>query len=59
MLTMQFEKKPYNPILAETHIVHVDANGSPVIFLAEQVSHHPPGSILNVSRSFDSFRLHY
>jgi hypothetical protein len=40
----KFEKKPYNPILGEHHIVYVEPENSkgPVVFLAEQVCHHPP-----------------
>lgn len=53
----KFEKKPYNPILAETHIVHVDANGSPVIFLAEQVSHHPPVSAYIIEAKKEKIRI--
>jgi len=40
----KFEKKPYNPILGENHIVYTEPENSkgPVVFFAEQVSHHPP-----------------
>jgi len=47
-----FEKKPWNPILGETHIgwVQDDANGV-TEFISEQVSHHPPVSAFNVKNT--------
>jgi len=40
----KFEKKPYNPILGENHLVWTEPENSkgPVVYLGEQVSHHPP-----------------
>jgi hypothetical protein len=37
-----FNHKPYNPILGESHICKQETEGSTTYFLAEQVSHHPP-----------------
>lgn len=45
-----FEKKPYNPVLGETHISFVESDGKngSVDFISEQVSHHPPVSAFSV-----------
>eukprot|EP01122_Echinamoeba_exundans_P015715 TRINITY_DN759_c0_g1_i3.p1 TRINITY_DN759_c0_g1~~TRINITY_DN759_c0_g1_i3.p1 ORF type:complete len:365 (+),score=65.52 TRINITY_DN759_c0_g1_i3:605-1699(+) len=45
-----FEKKPFNPVLGETHISFVDDDGKngSVEFISEQVSHHPPVSAFSV-----------
>lgn len=45
-----FEKKPFNPVLGETHISFVDNDGKngSVEFVSEQVSHHPPISAFSV-----------
>lgn len=42
-------KKPWNPILGETHMAHVEdeANGR-TEFISEQISHHPPVSAFHV-----------
>jgi len=38
-----FYKKPYNPILGETHTCSIESEKyGQTIFIAEQVSHHPP-----------------
>lgn len=39
----EFEKKPYNPILGETHHCSLDlGEHGECIYISEQVSHHPP-----------------
>jgi len=38
----QPNKKPYNPVIGETHTCMVDHGDSVTKFCAEQVSHHPP-----------------
>jgi oxysterol-binding protein-related protein 8 len=45
-----FEKKPFNPVLGETHISFVDDDGKngSVEFISEQVCHHPPVSAFSV-----------
>ena len=42
-------KKPWNPILGETHMAHVEdeVNGR-TEFISEQISHHPPVSAFHV-----------
>jgi len=49
------EKKPFNPVIGETHICWVDnGNEDYTEFISEQVSHHPPVSawfILNLARN--------
>jgi Oxysterol-binding protein len=42
----EFEKKPFNPVLGETHELET-ARGT--TFLGEQVSHHPPVSAFVIS----------
>lgn len=45
-----FHKKPYNPVLGETHEAWVESeNGGRTCFVSEQVSHHPPISAFVVS----------
>jgi hypothetical protein len=37
------EKKPFNPVLGETHVSYVEHTNSDFTeFISEQVSHHPP-----------------
>lgn len=44
---LQFEKKPYNPILGETHLVWTESEEfGRTECLSEQVIHHPPGTVL-------------
>lgn len=51
-------KKPWNPILGETHCAHVsdEANGR-TEFISEQISHHPPVSAFNVRNDQQSFEV--
>lgn len=43
----QYSKKPYNPILGETHHCFVESQKyGKIQFIAEQVSHHPPTSAI-------------
>jgi hypothetical protein len=37
-------KKPYNPIVGETHYCFTESGGKKTRYLAEQVTHHPPVS---------------
>jgi hypothetical protein len=37
-------KKPYNPIVGETHYCFTESKGKKTRYLAEQVTHHPPVS---------------
>jgi len=41
-------KKPYNPVVCETHSCYIESNGGTTQFIGEQVSHHPPVSALHV-----------
>lgn len=42
-------KKPWNPILGETHIAYIyDEKNGNTDFVSEQVNHHPPISAFNV-----------
>jgi len=54
-------KKPYNPILAETHLSWVDHTGTDVKgitkFLAEQVSHHPPATSYITENAEEGLRV--
>jgi len=44
-----FYKKPYNPILGETHFCTVESEKyGQTVFIAEQVSHHPPISAVHI-----------
>jgi hypothetical protein len=45
-----YEKKPYNPVLGETHMSWTDEGSEHgrVEFMSEQISHHPPVSAFNV-----------
>lgn len=51
-------KKPWNPILGETHMARVvdDQNG-PTEFMSEQVSHHPPVSAFHVRNDKQQFEI--
>jgi len=46
-------KKPYNPVVCETHSCYIESNGGSTHFIGEQVSHHPPVTALHV-RNEDS-----
>jgi len=49
---LEFEKKPYNAVLGETHECYIqpgEDENSRAIFLAEQITHHPPLSAFVVS----------
>jgi len=37
-------KKPYNPIVGETHMCFLERGGKKIRYLGEQVTHHPPVS---------------
>ena len=61
---VQAGKKPYNPILAETHLAWVDSEkleGGPfkgkTIFFAEQVTHHPPCTTYITINTEEKFKL--
>jgi hypothetical protein len=41
-------KKPYNPVVCETHSCYIENNGGNTHFIGEQVSHHPPVSAMHV-----------
>jgi hypothetical protein len=41
-------KKPYNPVVCETHTCFIETNGQTTKFVGEQVTHHPPVSCLHV-----------
>lgn len=42
------DKKPWNPVLGETHFGYTENKDGDVKFISEQVSHHPPISALHV-----------
>jgi len=45
----QFYKKPYNPVLGEVHKCSANSEKfGEATFVAEQVSHHPPVSAMNI-----------
>jgi len=56
-------KKPYNPILGETHLVWVDHDKEnqgikgKTIYFSEQVSHHPPVAAYIVSNPTEKVHL--
>lgn len=55
----RMEKKPYNPILGETHYCWVeDEKYSTTSFYAEQVSHHPPVSASYVVNKQEQVQMH-
>jgi len=39
-------KKPYNPVVGETHMCFIESGGRKVRYLGEQVTHHPPVSAI-------------
>jgi len=41
---MKLYKKPYNPIVGETHYCFVEKGGQKTRYVGEQVTHHPPVS---------------
>jgi len=41
---MKLYKKPYNPVVGETHYCFTEKTGNKTRFVAEQVTHHPPVS---------------
>jgi len=41
---MKLYKKPYNPVVGETHFCVVEKNGKRIKYIGEQVTHHPPVS---------------
>lgn len=43
-------KKPYNPVVGETHICFTEASGKKTRYLGEQVTHHPPVSAFIMDR---------
>lgn len=51
-------KKPWNPILGETHVAHVvdEVNGR-TEFIAEQISHHPPVSAFHLRNDQQTFEV--
>eukprot|EP01120_Amphizonella_sp_Union-15-10_P016481 TRINITY_DN8721_c0_g1_i2.p1 TRINITY_DN8721_c0_g1~~TRINITY_DN8721_c0_g1_i2.p1 ORF type:complete len:376 (-),score=42.19 TRINITY_DN8721_c0_g1_i2:20-1147(-) len=46
-----FFKKPYNSVLGETHKCKLSYEDTEAVFIAEQVSHHPPVSAFRVANS--------
>jgi len=42
-------KKPYNPVVCETHSCYMEHKGHTTHFIGEQVSHHPPVSAIYVN----------
>lgn len=51
-------KKPWNPILGETHVAHVeDAENGRTEFVSEQISHHPPVSAFHVRNEQQGFEV--
>lgn len=41
---MKLYKKPYNPVVGESHICFVEKAGNKTRYVGEQVTHHPPVS---------------
>jgi len=59
MQAEQMEKKPFNPVIGETHTAWIDhGEGNWSEFLAEQVSHHPPLSAFFVRNKAQNITLH-
>jgi hypothetical protein len=51
-------KKPWNPILGETHMARVvDAQNGNTEFMSEQISHHPPVSAFHVRNDQQEFEV--
>lgn len=42
LIEAKMYKKPYNPVVCETHSCFIESNGGTTHFIGEQVSHHPP-----------------
>jgi len=54
MVDAKMYKKPYNPVVGETHKCHIEDNNSgfgPTHFIAEQVTHHPPVSAVYIKNN--------
>jgi len=52
MVDAKMYKKPYNPVVGETHKCYIEDNNTgfgTTHFIAEQVTHHPPVSALHIS----------
>jgi len=43
-------KKPYNPVVGESHYCFTEASGKKTRYLGEQVTHHPPVSAFYLDR---------
>jgi len=43
-----WRKKPFNPVLGETHETYVESKLGNTYFLSEQVSHHPPITAIKI-----------
>jgi len=46
-----FNHKPYNPVLGETHIARLDLENSSSYYIGEQISHHPPITAFRVENT--------
>lgn len=55
------EKKPWNPVLGEQHVIYADHpsknKNARSFFVAEQVSHHPPISAVFLNSSVEQIRF--
>jgi len=48
LIDAKMYKKPYNPVVCETHSCYIETSGSTTQFIGEQVSHHPPVSAMHI-----------
>eukprot|EP01111_Echinosteliopsis_oligospora_P010308 TRINITY_DN3182_c1_g1_i3.p1 TRINITY_DN3182_c1_g1~~TRINITY_DN3182_c1_g1_i3.p1 ORF type:complete len:338 (-),score=77.66 TRINITY_DN3182_c1_g1_i3:227-1240(-) len=50
-------RKPYNPVVGESHYCFSEQRGSNTQFIAEQVTHHPPVSAFHINNDKDSIEV--
>lgn len=54
---MKLYKKPYNPVVGETHYCFVEKNGNKTRYVGEQVTHHPPVSAFYLDNEEEGISL--
>lgn len=50
-------RKPYNPVVGESHYCFSEHRGSNTQFVAEQVTHHPPVSAFHIDNSSEGIEV--
>eukprot|EP01110_Echinostelium_bisporum_P006594 TRINITY_DN2628_c0_g1_i1.p1 TRINITY_DN2628_c0_g1~~TRINITY_DN2628_c0_g1_i1.p1 ORF type:complete len:392 (+),score=100.05 TRINITY_DN2628_c0_g1_i1:54-1229(+) len=50
-------KKPYNPVVGESHYCFTEHPGSKTRFVAEQVTHHPPVSAMHAENEEEGIKV--